>query len=127
MYEDEDFEDESSVRSAPSKGPATRLEWGARYVRGLIELTPEDLHRIEMATTGLIGELEAKPETFHGRSASVLTSLGKRVREWSEANQPDVLERLRQTMDEVCAKLPDGAPERSTCSGVFASDKPASA
>jgi thioredoxin-related protein len=111
-----------------SKGPATRLEWGARYVRGLIELTPEDLHRIEMTTAGVIGELEAKPETFHGRSASVLTALGKRVREWSEANEPGVLERLRQTMDEVCGKLPEGAPERRTCSGVFnGAEKPASA
>jgi thioredoxin-related protein len=110
-----------------SKGPATRLEWGARYVRALVELTPQDLHRIELTMAGVIGELEAKPETFHGRTASVLTTLGKRVREWGESNDPDVLERLRQTLDEVCSKLPQDSPERGTCSGVFAAGKPASA
>ena len=105
-----------------SKGPATRLEWGVRYVRALLELAPQDPQRIEWTTRSVIGELEAKPETFHGRSANVLTALGNRVREWSEnSNEPDVLTRLRETMGEVCSKLPDNAPERATCDGVFAS------
>jgi hypothetical protein len=111
-----------------SKGPATRLEWGVRYVRALVELSPQDPQRIEWTTRGVIGELEAKPETFHGRSASVLTTLGKRLREWSEnSNEPELLDRLRETMDAVCEKLPDGAPERATCTGVFTPGKAASA
>jgi thioredoxin-related protein len=112
-----------------SKGPATRLEWGARYVRAMLELTPDDAHRIELATTRVIGELEAKTETFHGRSASVLGSLGKRLREWSEnSSEANVLDRLREALDEVCAKLPDGSPERGTCTGVFSDgSKPAAA
>src|SRR5882672_1272227 len=111
-----------------SKGPATRLEWGVRYVRALVELSPQDPQRIEWTTRSVIGELEAKPETFHGRSASVLTTLGKRLREWSEnSNEPELLDRLRETMDAVCEKLPDGAPERATCTGVFTPGKAASA
>ena len=68
----------------------------------------------------MIGEIEARPETFHGRVANVLTLMGKRVRDWSEKdNEPDLLARLRETMDAVCSKLPEGAPERKTCNGVF--------
>ncbi len=105
-----------------SKGPATRLEWGVRYVRALVELAPQDGQRIEWAARSVIGEIEAKPDTFHGRVANVLTSMGKRVREWTEKNnEPDMLARLRETMDGVCGKLPAGAPERKTCDGVFTS------
>ena len=105
-------------------GTATRLEWGARYVRSLIELAPQDSQRIEWAARSVIGELEAKPETFSGRSASALKGLGARVREWSEnSNEPEVLERLRETMDEVCGKLPAATPARETCSGVFGAGK----
>jgi thioredoxin-related protein len=107
-----------------SKGPATRLEWGVRYVRVLMELMPQDPQRIEWAARAVIGELEAKPETFHGRSISVLQGMGKRVREWSETNnEPDVLERVREVMDGVCGKLPAGAPERANCRGIFVAGK----
>jgi len=103
-----------------SRGPATRLEWGARYVRALVDMAPLDAGRIESTTRNVIGELEAKPETFHGRSATALATLGKRVREWSEmSNQAEVLDRLRETMDAVCGKLPETAPERATCGSMF--------
>lgn len=104
-----------------SKGPATRLEWGVRYVRLLVELMPQDAHRIELSAQAVIGELEAKPETFHGRSLGVLKVMGKRLREWSEnTGQPDALERVREVMDGVCGDLPAAAPERAACSGLFA-------
>jgi thioredoxin-related protein/tetratricopeptide (TPR) repeat protein len=107
-----------------SQGPATRLEWGVRYVRALLDLAPQDPQRIEWSTRNVIGELDAKPETFHGRSANVLTTMGQRVREWTENNnEPDLLARLRETMDAVCARLPESAPERATCNGVFAGAK----
>jgi thioredoxin-related protein len=103
-----------------SKGPATRLEWGARYVRGLVELAPQDAERIEWTMRSMIGELEPKPETFHGRTASVLTKLGKSVREWSETNnQAEALGRMREAMDAVCAQLPEASPERETCTRVL--------
>jgi hypothetical protein len=103
-----------------SKGPATRLEWGVRYVRGLVELAPQDAERIEWTMRSVIGELEPKPETFHGRSASVLTKLGKSVREWSDTNnQAEALGRMREAMDAVCSQLPEAAPERETCSHVL--------
>jgi hypothetical protein len=111
-----------------AKGPATRLEWGVRYVRALIDLAPQDPQRIEWTTRSVIGEIEPAPETFHGRVANVLTTMGKRLRDWSEnSNEPDVVTRLRETMDAVCSKLPDNAPERATCNGVFGAAKGAPA
>ena len=43
---------------AAAKGPATRLQWGSRYVALLVELTPQDAARIEKAAASVIGELE---------------------------------------------------------------------
>lgn len=107
-----------------SKGPATRLEWGVRYLRALMDLTPQDPQRIELSATSLIEELEAKPETFHGRSIGVLNTLGKRLNEWGEnSGETEALARLRQAMDVVCTKLPAAAPERGACGQVFNAGK----
>jgi hypothetical protein len=105
-----------------STGSTTRLEWGLRYVRALLELTPQDAHRIELAVAAVLGELEAKPETFHGRSSNALSALGRRVREWSDTSgEAEVLGRLREQMEGVCARLPAGVSERSACGRVFTS------
>ena len=107
-----------------STGPATRLQWGASYVRALIDMAPQDPGRIESVALQVIGELEAKPETFHGRNGSALVSLGKRLRGWSDNNnEADAFGRLREAMDGVCSKLPADAPEHATCDGVFAATK----
>lgn len=104
-----------------SQGPATRLQWGASYVRALIELAPQDTIRIEQAVIRIASELEPKPETFHARNASVLNALGKGLVEWSDKHrQADVLERLRAQLGSVCAKLPAAAPERNHCAQVLA-------
>jgi thiol-disulfide isomerase/thioredoxin len=104
-----------------SQGPATRLQWGASYLRALVELAPADTIRIEQAVIRLMSELEPKPETFYGRNASVLKALGKRLVEWSDKyRQAEVLERIRAQLGSVCAKLPAAAPERSNCMQVLA-------
>jgi len=97
-------------------------------VRALIEMMPQDPGRIEAVAGQVIGDLEAKAETFHGRNGSALTALGKRLREWSENNnEADALGRLRETMDGVCGKLPASVPERETCNAVFAPAKSSAA
>ncbi len=104
-----------------SKGPATRLQWGTSYVRALIELAPQDAARIEQAAGRIIGELEAKPETFYARNGNVLSGLARRLNEWGATNLQDAsLARLRAQMDGVCNKLPAAAPERKTCAQVLA-------
>ncbi len=105
---------------AASRGPATRLQWGAAYVGALIELAPEDAARIEAAARSVIGELEPVPATFHERNRTVLERMGGRIVGWAEANRQDgVLAALRQRLGEHCAKLPAQAPERATCEGVL--------
>jgi hypothetical protein len=105
---------------AASKGPATRLQWGASYVNALIELAPDDAARIEAAARSVVGELEPVPATFHERNRATLERMGGRVVAWAEANGQDlVLAALRRRLGEHCAKLPAHAPERATCEGVL--------
>ena len=101
---------------ATSKGPATRLQWGAGYVRALVDLAPADAARIETAARSVIGEIEPKPETFHARNRGVLDRMGGKLAEWNKDGRHDaVLARLRAQLDGICAQLPERAPERSSC------------
>ncbi|GAB4471146.1 MAG: thioredoxin family protein [Burkholderiaceae bacterium] len=105
---------------AASKGPATRLQWGASYVGALIELAPDDAARIEAAARSVIGELEPVPATFHERNRASLERMGGRIVGWAESNGQDVvLTALRRRLGELCAKLPAQTPERATCEGVL--------
>jgi thioredoxin-related protein len=105
---------------AGAQGPATRLQWGASYVRALIDLAPADEVRIERAARSVIGELEPKPETFHARNRAVLNRLGGRLADWnSDGSHGAVLARLREQLAALCAQLPAQAPERATCSDVL--------
>jgi thioredoxin-related protein/ribosomal protein L18 len=105
---------------AASKGPATRLQWGASYVGALIELAPDDAARIEAAARSVIGELEPVPATFHERNRTTLERMGGRIVGWAEANRQDVvLAALRKRLGEHCTKLAAQTPERATCEGVL--------
>jgi len=105
---------------AGAQGPATRLQWGAGYVRALIELAPADEARIERAARSVLGELEPKPETFHARNRAVLDRLGGRLADWNkDGGHEAALSRLREQLAAVCGQLPVQAPERATCSGVL--------
>ncbi len=66
---------------ASAKGPATRLQWGVRYVSLMIELTPKDAERIERAAAEVIGELEPSPDTFYERNAA-------RSSGWARTSRP---------------------------------------
>jgi len=106
---------------AGAQGPATRLQWGASYVRALIDLAPADEARIERAARSVLGELEPKPETFHARNRAVLERLGSRLADWNKDDSHGaVLARLREQMAALCAQLPAQAPERATCSKALA-------
>jgi thioredoxin-related protein len=106
---------------AGAQGPATRLQWGASYVRALVDLAPNETARIERAAASVIGELEAKPETFHARNSASLGRMGAKLSDWNkDGSRGASFNRLRDQLAAVCAKLPPQAPERSTCNGAFA-------
>jgi len=103
-----------------SKGPATRLQWGSKYVGLLVELTPQDAARIEKAAAQVIGELEATPETFYERNQRALERVGKNLAKWNKGNaHADAVRRLTADMAGVCAKVPAGDPARATCDRVL--------
>ncbi len=101
---------------AAAQGPATRLQWGARYVSLLVELTPQDVERIEKAAAQVIGELEPVPDTFYERNLRALERVGKNLAKWSaDPRHRPAVQRLRAEMGGVCVKLPAGDPARATC------------
>jgi len=101
---------------AAAAGPATRLQWGASYISALVELAPQDAQRIETAASRVIGELDAKPDTFFGRNQKSLERIGKKLAAWNKANAHDEsLRRIRAQMADVCAKLPAADPARAAC------------
>jgi len=105
---------------AAADGPATRLQWGAGYVSALVDLAPQDARRIEAAASRVIGELEAKPDTFFGRNQKSLERIGKRLTAWNKDNtHGDSLQRIRAQMTEVCARLPAGDPARAECGSAL--------
>jgi len=105
---------------AAADGPATRLQWGAGYVRAIVDLAPQDTVRIENAASHVIGELDAKPDTFFGRNRSALERMGEKLVTWDKANHHhDSLQRIRAQMAGVCSKLPAADPARAECDGTF--------
>ena len=110
---------------AAAQGPATRLQWGARYVTALTELAPNQPERVDQAILRVIDDLEPAPETFYGRNRLVLERLGVALQDWNSAHAHDAVVRNAATkMDGVCHKLPETAPERAVCAGALLPPSP---
>ena len=100
-------------------GPATRLQWGASYVKALIELSPRDTARIDAALKSVIGELDPAPETFYGRNQRALETMSGKLAAWDKQSARDAsMKRFRAQLASVCAKLPAGDPARTSCERV---------
>jgi thioredoxin-related protein len=105
-----------------ASGPATRLQWGAGYVRTLIELAPQDAPRIEQAARAVIHELEPAPDTFYDRNRRSLERMAQKLVVWNKGDaHRDVMKRVRAELDAVCAQIPKGDPARGACTGVWTS------
>jgi thioredoxin family protein len=105
---------------AAAKGPATRLQWGTRYVNAITELKPQDIAGVERTAGSVIAELEPVLDTFYDRNLRALERMGRKLNDWSKApEQKSALERIRGQMDAVCAKLPAGDSARTKCSGTL--------
>ncbi|MCC7456658.1 MAG: thioredoxin family protein [Nitrospira sp.] len=105
---------------ARSEGPATRLQWGARYVAALVELAPRDEARLERTLAGLIDEAARDPGAFAGRSARAWSRIGQRLAQWNRDGGHDaVLGRLRARLLPVCARHEADASARASCEAAF--------
>ena len=99
-----------------SEGPATRLQWGARYLGALVELAPQDAERIERIAKQLFDEAAAMPDAFEARSARSLQRIGAHLSGWAKAGaHGDAMKRLQQQLDGVCTRLPAGDAGRTDC------------
>jgi len=109
---------------AAADGPATRLQWGASYVGALVDLAPQDSARIEKAALSVIGDIDATPATFYGRSQRSLDRIGRKLAAWNKDQQHGAsFVRIRAQMAAVCAKLPVADPARTTCDQVLGTRK----
>lgn len=104
---------------AAATGPATRLQWGASYIKAMTELAPEDEVPIESVTKRLLNELKTAPETFYERNLRSLERIGKSLRDWNKKQDHDaVAKRLQAQLDGICKKLPAADPSRAACSSI---------
>jgi thiol-disulfide isomerase/thioredoxin len=105
---------------ATSKGPATRLQWGASYITALIELAPQDAPRIENTAAALIGEATKDKAAFYERSGRSLDKVGTKLAAWNEAGaHQDVMLRLQAKLETACGKLSAKDPQRATCEDLL--------
>jgi thiol-disulfide isomerase/thioredoxin len=103
-----------------AQGPATRLQWGAAYLSGLLELAPQDESRIEKVAHSMLQELGSTQNAFYERNRSVLERLGKKLITWNgDGKHQAALGRLRLQLDAVCGKLAAADAQRATCQGLL--------
>ncbi|MBI3154984.1 MAG: thioredoxin family protein [Burkholderiales bacterium] len=111
-----------------SRGPATRLQWGASYLGALVELAPQDGARIERVAAQLFDEAAADPGSFAGRSARSLKRVGDRLASWAAGGGRDaVLDRLRRQLDGICPKVDAADGQRDACRKLLAREAAAGA
>ena len=103
-----------------SEGPATRLQWGASYVKTLVELAPQDEGHIEKTVQQLFTEAAAQPDAFFERSARSLQRVGTQLQSWNkDKKHAAVVQRLQTQMTEICKGLPAQDTQRAACEAVF--------
>ncbi len=103
-----------------SEGPATRLQWGASYINALVDLSPQDAPRIELAVQQVFAEAAQQPDAFYERSARSLQRVGAKLVGWNQANtHGDVFGRLQSQLNMICGKLPKADPQRANCDAVL--------
>jgi hypothetical protein len=101
-------------------GPATRFQWGTYYVSGLIEMTPDDVARIQQETVAVVRELEAG-RAFYQRPKAQLKRLEKKLQDWGTSPERKAgLGRIREGVQGICEKIPEQEPARATCEGFLA-------
>ena len=106
-----------------ARGPATRAQWGLIYLKGLLDMAPDDRDRIEAQMTAIIDELAAEPSAFYQRTRMRLQRADRQLADWAQARDAGpVLDRLNRAMDRVCEQLPKASDARTDCLALFESD-----
>ena len=67
-------------------GPATRLQWGASYLQGLIDFAPHEAPRIELFASKLLEELDGMGDAFFQRNRTQMERIDSKLALWSGAS-----------------------------------------
>jgi len=104
-----------------SEGPATRLQWGATYLASVIELSPQDVPRIERTARALVGELQPRAETFYERNQRALLRVSSRLTDWQgdDPARRRAVGQVRRQLAAICAKLPVRDAGRGNCAALL--------
>lgn len=104
-----------------AKGPATRFQWGAIYVRGLIRLEPKDHTRILDSAEALLKELQGPDEMFTGRNFRVLRAMDKKLQAWQTAStRGAVATQFTNHITLLCSKAKSGSTAKRNCDELLA-------
>lgn len=102
-----------------AQGPATRFQWGALYVAGLLRISPDDEPRIREATLALIEEL-AGPDRIHARARSRLGRLHDSLQQWAgKTKNAPTLAAIGERWTKICAALPPTDEVRRECPALL--------
>lgn len=103
-----------------SQGPATRLQWGARYIGALVDLSPRDEAGIERAATTFLAEAGAQPDVFYERSARSLRRVSTKLRDWNRTGaHGTALRRFDSQLAAICTRLDAADDQRATCTTLL--------
>ena len=103
-----------------SQGPATRLEWGSRYLSALVDLAPQNAARIEKTVAQLLSEAARDSGAFEGRSVRSLQRVGSKLASWNaDGKQAVALRRLQLQLDRVCPKVGAANGQRAACEALL--------
>jgi thiol-disulfide isomerase/thioredoxin len=103
-----------------AEGPATRFQWGAGYVRGLVRMAPQDEAAIRGAAESVLAELDASGD-LHGRTRRALERLGASLSDWNhDGSHTAAIAALRSRRDAICARIPEQDTGRAACTAFLA-------
>ncbi len=104
-----------------SEGAATRLQWGASYVRALIRLTPGQDELIVTTAESLIDALPSKDDIFSGRNFRVLKRLNDQMIAWqSGEGRQESANQFLARIESLCQAEPEGSVQKQNCQSLSA-------
>ncbi len=88
-----------------SKGSATRIQWGSKYLQSLIEVQSGEKDRILSELNDYYVNQLRSSDSFLGRNKTSLDKLSKKVKEWAKKEKTSIqVTTLRKKMAEKCVE-----------------------
>lgn len=104
---------------AASEGAATRLQWGASYVRALIRLAPDQRELIGTTADSLLDEFSSRSDVFSNRNFRVLRRLNDQMIAWqAEQESPASAHEFLTRIDRMCQAEAEGTIARQNCESL---------